>query len=177
MDSKETKQTDLFKRGWAMQTKLHAEWNVAVQKALAVVRRLEVGARQTFLIDAKFGSADTLEPWGMVADPAEQNLVASFSTSFVLREDSSLMRDVKGSSDVLNVARQLFWLHVHAELSREGALDSPPLVTDRALHAVRQIEELLYPNGDFDHQWGVDDLDEIARLLTANGFGTATKGG
>lgn len=177
MAAKETKQTDLFKRGWAMQTKLHAEWNVAVQKALVIVRRLPNANRQAFLTGALHGSADALEPWGLLTSAREQELVATFSTSFVLRENAALMQDIgSGPSGTLSLARQLFWLYIRSVLETEGELPNPS-ETDRAYEAVQRIEELLYPNGDFDHQWGVDDLDEVASILEACGFGRASKGG
>lgn len=173
----ETKQSDLFRRGWAMQTKLHAEWNSAVQNALSVVRRLPNANRQTFLTSALHGGADTLEPWGLLTSAREQELVATFSTSFVLRENSALMQDVGGGpSGTLSLARELFWLYIRSVLETEGELPNPS-ETDRAYEAVQRIESLLYPGGDMNHQWDVDDLDEIATILEACGFGRAAKGG
>ena len=41
---------------------------------------------------------------------------------------------------------------------------------------VEAIVELLYPDGDSNHEWEVSDLDEIAAILAISGFGPhATK--
>lgn len=34
-----------------------------------------------------------------------------------------------------------------------------------------EVRELLWPNGDADHEWSADTLDDIARTLDRAGFG------
>ena len=35
---------------------------------------------------------------------------------------------------------------------------------------LRQLQEILWPAGDADHEWSPDTIDEVARVLTDAGF-------
>ena len=43
-----------------------------------------------------------------------------------------------------------------------------------AVHTLRQIQEILWPGGDPDHQWSPDTLDEIVDVLRQASFVPAT---
>ena len=34
-----------------------------------------------------------------------------------------------------------------------------------------QLREILWPDGDTDHQWSPDTIDEIAHAMIAEGYG------
>jgi hypothetical protein len=40
----------------------------------------------------------------------------------------------------------------------------------KAAHLLREIQEILWPDGDIDRQWSPDTLDEIAHAMIRDGW-------
>lgn len=169
-------QSELFKGGWAMETRLRAEWTSAVKRATEIMRAHLPEKRRVELIEATNGAYDAIEPWsrpqGMTGGIIDEPMVlASFGFALRMLAVAGPVGTLDLDGSTFEQARKLFWLSVETFMRESGVEIPAPSASDNARLAVREIEDLLYPGGDVDHQWGVDDLDDIARILSKHGYG------